>query len=184
MSLDNNFKINKSDDHIESRNEVENVEDKKRDPFDPYYKWLADARKQIEEQKIANAGKTKGAAIAGMEVSAYDAKAAHLSLDDYGELKFIEFASEKGNEEQSECALDMVNKLYADRDDLRAGIYANMGDIAKAEELIINSKDRSLHSLMAILAKKIDTNHPGFINGLLEKMNKSQREQFKFDIGQ
>mgnify|MGYP001256813603 CR=1 FL=1 len=94
-------------------------------------------------------------------------------------LSFFKYASEEGNTEDIDYALDVINKMFADRDDLRAGLYIAKNDYTKAEEMIEACKDSTLYIGMAYQVKKIEVKNPGSKKRILETVEQLDKKYYK-----
>ncbi len=91
--------------------------------IDPFGKWKEREIQKINDKAKEMEGQTKSGAISDRgPVSAYDRRGALISLDDYGETKFIDFAIKEGSKEDIDYALKLVNTYYRDRDDLKTAL--------------------------------------------------------------
>ncbi len=94
-------------------------------------------------------------------------------------ISFFKYISEEGNTEDVDFALDVVNKMYANRDDLRAGLYIAKKDYSKAEEMIEACKDSTLYILMGYQVKKIEEKNPGSKKRILETVEQLDKKYYK-----
>lgn len=94
-------------------------------------------------------------------------------------LSFFKYVSEEGSPKDIDYALDVVNNMFADRDDLRASLYIAKKDYAKAEEMIEACKDSTLYMLMAYQVKKIEEKNPGSKKRILETVEQLDKKYYK-----
>ena len=92
---------------------------------DPFSKWKEREIQKINDKAKEIIGESTNA-IGGVKQN-FDKGFALSALDDYGELKFIDYASKEGNQDDIDYALKLVNSYYRDRDDLKTSLMQRSG---------------------------------------------------------
>ena len=89
--------------------------------LDPFGAWKEKEVQKIENKAKEMEGQVKSGAISDRgPVPSYDKNFALEALNNYGELKFVDFAIKEGNQDDVKYALKLVDTYYRDRDDLKA----------------------------------------------------------------
>lgn len=157
--------------------EVKNP-DPKADPYQVYLNWKSGQQGEITHKGKEMAGQVESVAIGGYKKK-FDTEGVLHSLNDYGELNFINYAANEGGREEVAAALDLVDKLYKDRTDLKANLLINNGNLDQAEELIVHNKDRELDMNMSRTLSNLDKKIPGSKERVLQKVKALDESYYK-----
>jgi len=147
-----------------------------KEDVDQFLKWKSDQKREINIKASESGNKSVSNAIGGKRLL-FDRGGALSQLDDYQEEQFIEHAS---TEKEIEEALDMVEKLYRDRVDLKAGLLINKGDFNKAKELIVNVTDENFYYKMIGILKKLIEIKPELKKEIMNEVKDLNPEYFEF----
>ncbi len=98
---------------------IETSVEQKESVLNRFAEWKEREVQKIENEAKEMEGQSKSVSISDRPTQAYDKRSRLLALDNYGELKFIEYAINEGDSEDVNDALKRLNASYRDRDDLK-----------------------------------------------------------------
>jgi hypothetical protein len=115
----------------EIRNELigeNNSEISGSEAYDIYSKWKESEIQKIKLMATETEGQVKSSAISDRgPVAARDSNFSLIDLENSGELKFIQFASNEGNKKDISAAIKLVDLYYRDRTDLKEKLLNKVG---------------------------------------------------------